>query len=99
MLSNSTDIHPSPERIKPRAHVISSQASGRFLSYFKGSCPFITTLHPKKLSDNKMASCAFYVQAIRSCTCVLYEQKRCCFPSKFKVYVNQGPRIRVWILD
>ena len=34
MVSNSTDINPTPEEIKPSDHMISSQARGQFLFDF-----------------------------------------------------------------
>ena len=70
--SNSTDIHPILEEIKPGDHVISSQVRGRFLEDLVLLLPFEI---PKKLSVTEMASCTFYCHVMRSCTRVLYEQK------------------------
>ena len=83
MVSNITDVHPTPEGTTPKDHVISSRAHGtkmadyevgsRFL--FLGSCPFIINLC---VMLSEMASCTFYCDAIRSCTRVLYGQRQCC---------------------
>ena len=50
MVSNSTDIHSTPEEIKPKDHMISSQAGeAGFFSIFRGSCPLIIILYPQKV--------------------------------------------------
>jgi len=48
MVPNSIENCPTPEEIKPRDKVISSQARGQFLLIFRGSCPFMTILYPQK---------------------------------------------------
>ena len=81
MVSNSTDIHPTPEGTKLRDHVTSSRApgckDGGFL-FFRGFVLLLPFFIHLKLSVSEIASCKFYIHAIRSCTHVFYEQRLCC---------------------
>ena len=81
MISNYTDIHPTPEGQKLRDHVTSSRAHGRkhggFL-FFRGFVLLLPFFIQIKQSVSEIASCTFYYHAIRSCTRVFYEQRLCC---------------------
>ena len=87
MVSNSTDIHPTPEGTKLRDQVTSSRATwsqrwptmrwvATFFLFFRGFVLLLPLFIHIKLSVSEMASCTFYYNAIRSCTCVFYEQSK-----------------------
>ena len=69
MVFNSTDIHPTPEGTKLRDRVTSSRAPGRkdgeFL-FFRGFVLLLPFFIHIKLSVSEIASCKFYIHAIRS---------------------------------